>query len=69
MRVLRSDAYRNYQSAPELGPALEPDALGRFSTLRTTDAQGPNQLAHVVASFIRQVSDARSVERFRGRMA
>jgi predicted ATPase len=48
---------------------LERDALGRFSTLRATDAGDPNQLADVVASFIRQVGDTRSVERFRGRVA
>jgi hypothetical protein len=64
-----ADAYRNYQSAPELGRALERDALGRFSTLRTTDAGNPNHLADVVASFIRQVGDTRSVGRFRGRVA
>jgi len=35
--VPRLVAYRNYQTAPDLAPALERDALGRFSTLHQSD--------------------------------
>lgn len=48
---------------------LERDILGRFSTVSTGDVADPERLASVVATFIRQVAETRSVERFRGRAA
>jgi hypothetical protein len=62
-------AYGHYSTARDLAPALERDALGRFSSLAKEDVQDPDRLATVVSGFIRQVAETRTVERFRGRAA
>jgi hypothetical protein len=64
-----SQTYTHYRAAIDLAPALEQDALGRFSSLATNEARDPERLASVVAAFIRHVAETRSVERFRGRVA